>query len=60
MQNKNGNYENRNQGTMRIVKFEAAVLQTGTESTSAKENSGSVVLNLNPEPDSRQDNSKSL
>jgi hypothetical protein len=37
--------KNDNQGTMKILRFEAGILQTGTESSCAKENG--VVLTLN-------------
>jgi hypothetical protein len=53
------NEKTEKQGTMRIVHFEPAVLQTGTESSSTKENSD-TVLTLNLGTVSGQNNSKSL
>jgi len=49
--------KNDDQGTMKIVRFEAGTLQTGTESSCAKENS--VVLTLN-QIYSGQNNTKPL
>lgn len=46
------------QWTMKIVRFEAGVLQTGTASNSPRESS--VVLNLNVQTNSGQNNPKSL
>ncbi len=46
------------QGTMKIVRFEAGVLQTGTESSCAKESG--VVITLNDQSKSGQLDTKPL
>lgn len=48
-----------NQGTMKIIRFEAGGLQTGTATTGTA-NESSAVLNLNVQTNSGQNNPKPL